>query len=423
MAGVYRKANSRIYYAQWSIYNPETGRWTKRQKSTGLDDLATAQATVDDWQRNADAIAATYGVQRRSGTRVKVAVKMSPRERSILEAAMANDPGRDPRRKVARWEEFARESLARISNETTRRAYQLCVERWTQWCADMGRDLELIDETEVGTVEAWRDALLAEGLRGKRVNFHLRSVSAIYQRALRHGLVPMNPFAAVDMVKLTPTKDNLAAQPFTEEELARLQLAPYKVAATPARSEKWLPGMAEEWEVVIRLAAVTGQRLADAIALRWESVQLEAGAIDYLPSKTSKTSRRIAFPIKYWPEEVARLTAWRGESEAGAVYVFPLLQAASASSRSWPSKAFAMIMDAAGIAREVAQAGEGKGRDRYSHGFHSFRHTANTRCAAMGVPAEIRKELFGHSTVEMNRVYTHWDSAVLDELMAAREKK
>lgn len=423
MAGVYLKANSRIFYAQWSIYDPAAGKWVKRQKSTGLTEIADARATVDDWQRNADAIAATYGVKRRGGTSVKAAIKMTDREREIYEAALANDPGRDPRRKAGLWAEFSAESLARISNDKTRTDYKLCCERWAYWCELKKRPLALLDEADVALVEGWRDALMAEGLRGKRVNFHLRSVGAIYQRALRHGLVPMNPFAAIDMVKLAPSKDNLPAEPFEEHQLERLYLAPYKVASMPRRTARWKPGMAEEWEMVIRLAAVTGQRLTDVIRLRASALDLEEGVVDYLPGKTMKTARRIAFPLRYWPDEIARLRAWMKRDDEVKEWVFPLLQEVSGASRSWPSKAFAMIMEAAGLEKVVAQKGEGAGRDRYEQGFHSLRHTANTRCAAMGIPAEIRKELFGHSTVEMNRVYTHWDSEVLDELMAGRAKR
>jgi integrase len=424
MAGVYLKANSRIFYAQWSIYRPDTGKWVKRQKSTGFAEITAAQATVDDWQRNADAIAATYGVKRRSGTAVKVAVKMTDREREIYEAALADDPGRDPRRKAGLWSEFSEQSLTRISNTQTRAGYKLCCERWAYWCELQGRPITLLDEADVALVEGWRDALLDEGLRGKRVNFHLRSVGAIYQRALRHGLVAMNPFAAVDMVRLTPSKDNLPAEPFEEAHLERLYLAPYKVASMPRRTERWKPGMAEEWELVIRLAAVTGQRLADAVSLRWDALDLDAGVLDYLPGKTKRTARRIAFPLKYWPAEIARLRAWKeGKQGDAEEWVFPLLREAAQASRGWPSKGFAMIMEAAGLEKAIAQKGEGAGRDRYRQGFHSLRHTANTRCAGMGIPAEIRKELFGHSTVEMNRVYTHWDSEVLDELMESRSKR
>jgi integrase len=421
MAAVYLKANSRIYYAQWTVYDPEARRWVKRQKSTRSTEQAEAMEIVADWQRNADAIAATYGVMRRSGTRMKVACKMTDREREILEAAMRNDPGRDPRRRVARWAEFSAESLARITNPRTRSGYELCCERWTGWCAEVGRPLVLLDETDTAIVEGWRDALLSDGLRAKRVNFHLRAVGAIYERALRHGLVPLNPFKAVDRVRIAPSRDNLPAEPFTDEQLERLYLAPYKVAALPVRTSMWEGGMAEEWEMVIRLAAVTGQRLLDAVGLRWEALDLDEGTIDYLPSKTSKTSRRIAFPLRYWPAEVARLRQWRdharGQRGGTGEHVFPLLAAAAGKSRSWPSKGFSAIMTAAGIEQVVVVTGEGAGRDRNKYGFHSLRHTANTKCAARGVPAEIRKELFGHSTVEMNRVYTHWDAAVLDELL------
>ena len=39
--------------------------------------------------------------------------------------------------------------------------------------------------------------------------------------------------------------------------------------------------------------------------------------------------------------------------------------------------------------------------------FHSFRHTFNTRMEAAGVDIGTRQKLTGHSTEEMNLVYSH----------------
>jgi|GEM_PF-3031863 len=425
MAAIYRKGSSPVYYAQWTVYCSETGKWKKRQKSTGAHDAEAALEQANDWQRKADAVAALSGARRRGASR-SVGMdmpRMSEREREILEAAQSEDPGRDPRRKAALWVEFVEDTLARQENATTRDSYRLCLDRWAIWCAGQGRSLRFLEDGDSDLAERWRDGMLAEGLRAKRVNFHLAAVGLIYERARKRGLLPANPFADVLRVRTAPTRDNLPARPFTDEQMAALPLAPYRVAlASSHHADAWTAGMAEEWEVLIRLAGVTGQRLMDAVMMVWSEIDIDAGVIDYLPRKTAKHSRRIAFPLRLWPDAWARLRAWRDASLHGSETgrVFPLVAAKGDSSPVWPSKAFLRIMEAAGITREVARAGEGRGRTRHTHSFHSLRHTANTRAAARGIPAEIRKELFGHSTVEMNRVYTHWQPDVLEELLKKR---
>lgn len=428
MASVYLKKDSACWYAKWRIYDPASGKWRAKCRSTRKRDRAAAENTAAEWQRNADLAAASAGAVRKSGPAPDGKPKLSPREAEILAAAMARDPSRDPRRKAGLWAPFAAQTLAGQEDPRTRAGYELCVRRWEEFCAGEGRPMEFVEDADAGMAERWRESLRAEGLGARRVNFHLMAVGQIYRRAARMGLVSMDPFAAVAKARLSPTRDNLSARPFSDEEVERLALAPYKVAASLGPRARWAPGMAEEWEVMIRLGAVTGQRLSDAIALEWDSVDLEAGVIDYLPRKTRRTSRRIAFPLRYWPEEMARLRRWRTQS--AAPQVFPNLFATSqtpgtAAPTAWASAAFARIIAAAGIDRAPARLApeDGKGRARLEVGFHSLRHTANTRCAAAGVPAEIRKELFGHSTVEMNRVYTHWDESVLAGILdRAREE-
>lgn len=429
MATVYRKRNSRVWYAQWRVFDREKGKWKPRQKSTGEANKDAAEDIVRQWQRNADDAAAMLGASRR-GVRSYVlkGSMISDREKEILEAAMKADPSRDPRRKAAMWSEFRDKTLEAVDREDTRRSYRLCCDRWEKWCLDQERPLRFIDEADIQLAIDWRDGLTARGFRSKTVNFHLMAVGLVYQRALKLGMVPLNPFAAVKRVKIVPTKDNVPSEPYTNEQLERLYLAPYKVGAKAYQEhDKWVPGMAEEWELLIRITAVVGSRLADSVSLRWGNIDLEQGVIDYLPAKTSKTGKRIPFPIRYWPDQLALLRArFHAPGMGGKVGpddpVYPLLFAAHSSQKEWMSGAFERVMRAAGIEKVPVVKATGKGRTRNSQGFHSLRHTANTNCAARGVPAEIRKELFGHSTVEMNRVYTHWDSSVLDELLIGKMK-
>jgi len=297
-----------------------------------------------------------------------------------------------------------------------------CLDRWAEFCQANEIAHQWPEDVRPTVVEQWRDALAGEGFGARRINFHLTVLSGVFARARKLGALEVNPCDAVERATVAPTEADLPARPFDEDEVERLALAPYKVAAgITSPTALWRPGMAEEWELLIRLAAVTGQRLGDALALRWDALDLEAGVLDYLPTKTRKRSRRIKFPLQYWPDILRRLRAWSCR-HSGKENVFPMLAAAGVP---WASRNFTRIIAAAGIDREVLSVpdpGKGHGRRRYACGFHSLRHTANTRFAARGVPADVRAELFGHSTVRMNRIYTHWDTGALDAILRKNDE-
>lgn len=428
MATVYQKRDSRVWYGQWSVFDAETGKWKRRQKSTRETDEVRAQQIVDEWQRNADAVAAMVGATRRGMSQEagRGMPKMSDREREILNAVLTRDPSRDPRRKAGLWHEFAQETIARRANEATRRQYEGCVTRWEEFCASRGQAILYVEDGNIEMAEEWVDSLVNSGLGAKRVNFYITVVSMIYERARKRGLVMKNPFADVGRIPIVPTRDNLSSVPFSEEQVQRLLLAPYKFAAgAGARYPSWHPGMAEEWEVLIALTAVMGQRRVDAVSLRWGNVDREQWNITYLPRKTAKRGRYISFPLWLWEDVAARLAQWASVSERTGKEdaVFPLIYRAAQNKLDWVTIMFRQIVETAGISNELQREGWGDGVNKRMYSFHSLRHTAITRAAAKGVPAEIRKELFGHASEDMNRVYTHWDADTLRELLTRHVTK
>jgi integrase len=75
-------------------------------------------------------------------------------------------------------------------------------------------------------------------------------------------------------------------------------------------------------------------------------------------------------------------------------------------------------MKRAGIKGRLLRESTGKGRSQSSLTFHSLRHSFNNALAAKGVSVELRQELVGHSSLEMNRLYTHPDIELKREAVA-----
>ena len=64
-------------------------------------------------------------------------------------------------------------------------------------------------------------------------------------------------------------------------------------------------------------------------------------------------------------------------------------------------------MDKAGIAPGVIREREGPLPEVYLRSAHSLRHRFNSALAKAGVGRELRMKLTGHSSVDMNTLYSH----------------
>jgi integrase len=73
---------------------------------------------------------------------------------------------------------------------------------------------------------------------------------------------------------------------------------------------------------------------------------------------------------------------------------------------------FKRIMERARIKGRLLRDATGAGRSQSSLSFHSLRHSFNAALANAGVGVELRQELVGHSSLEMNKLYTHPDIEV-----------
>lgn len=129
------------------------------------------------------------------------------------------------------------------------------------------------------------------------------------------------------------------------------------------------------------VGACTGMRLRDCQNLDWSAVDLAGGMVRV---KTQKTGADVSVPI------LRPLRAMLESLPHRTGLVLPGLRGVHCSVAS------TRVFKSAGI---VGSNGK--------KSFHSFRSTAATRLVEAGVPMEIVRTIFGHSTEAMTRHYTH----------------
>jgi integrase len=167
---------------------------------------------------------------------------------------------------------------------------------------------------------------------------------------------------------------------------------------------RWLETIGEtgvEWKTLVLIAGFTAMRLADALNLTWEEVDLDAEEIRFDQNKLDYLRRKgveiLQMCIPIHGELLRRLRYHRdlvlraGKPLKG--YIVPYLQGRG---EDQIGGAFIKLLNQAGLWTEQAPQ---KGFDRkpLRRGFHSFRHAVITWMKKAGIAKELRKEFAGHS--------------------------
>jgi integrase len=244
----------------------------------------------------------------------------------------------------------------------------------------------LLREVTPADIRSWRDALKRKGLAAPTVNDAIKLLRMPFKAAHDAGYIEINPCTKNSVRPVKDEARNVEKDVFTREQLASL------INAAPS----------EDWKGVIVSGYYTGLRLRDIADMEWGAVNLSEQIITLT---TRKTRKDVTIPIH------PRLGAWLGEQTRGIgkAPVFPTLAGKAGSGKSGLSMTFKRIMDRAGIKGRLLREANGAGRSQSSLSFHSLRHSFNAALANAGVGVELRQELTGHSSPEMNKNYTHPD--------------
>jgi integrase len=225
----------------------------------------------------------------------------------------------------------------------------------------------------------YRNQLLDGGRTPKTADLIVRKIlGAPFRQAVKLGTLSKNPLANVPPLK----KGRFEKGVLTPEEISKLVNVAEK-----------------DWKGAILVGYFTGARLQDVCNLRWDRIDLAKKIISFRSGKTDQ-----AITIAIHPELEDHLLACANSDDSRA-FLFPTLAGKPSPALS---VAFKQMMVKAGIEAGVAREKLGaKGRTISSRSWHSLRHSFNSALANQGVSQELRQKLTGHSSAEMNAIYTH----------------
>jgi integrase len=381
MASITKDAHQPPKSPYWiACYNGvgSDGKVQRFKRSTKTTDRKLAQSLADEWE----ALEKKAGEKRLTESRC----------RKVIADMYERIIGEPLHFRTAR--EFLSEWVESKKNETELRAYLKYQQIVDEFLAFVGVKADrLLREITPADIRSWRDALKRKGLSVPTVNHAIKILRMPFKAAHDAGYIEINPNTKNTVRPLKDEPCNASKEVFTREQLAAL----IKVAPS------------EDWKGAILCGYYTGLRLRDIADLQWSVVDLDTRIITIT---TRKTGKRLTVPIH------PQFAAWLEKQTRGIgkAPIFPTLAGKSGGGKSGLSMAFKRIMERAGIKGRMLREASGAGRSQSSLSFHSLRHSFNSAIANAGVAPELRQKLTGHSSIDMNRVYTHHE---LEPLRAA----
>ena len=237
-------------------------------------------------------------------------------------------------------------------------------------------------------VSRWRDET-ATRASARTANNKLKIIRVVFQSAWRDGQIIDNPAAKVTTLRAPESN----RRPFTTPELA----AVLKVATG-------------EWKGIIIFGLYTGQRLKDIALLTWANLNLDEGIIRF---STSKTGRRQEIPVAPPVQAYLDTLPVTGDPQAP---LFPHAHAIVTrnGTTAMLSQQFHRILAEAGLVpprprkhRKITGCGRSAKRLLSPLSFHSLRHTTTSLLKASGVTESVVRDIIGHESALVSRLYTH----------------
>lgn len=261
-----------------------------------------------------------------------------------------------------------------------------------------------LTDLRAGDVEAYQRQRTVEKSAASTINAEVMWLRSALRRAVRSRWIESDPLPAGAVKPVQG--EAVVADPLSPSEWARFRdsvdddaawelheartFAP--LARDPLKYRDRLRGAA----VAFRFLLLTGSRISEIIALKWETVDLEAGRVRIYQGKVRKWK---TLPLS--PAVRAILESLpRGTPGAPA---FVQTDTGEPWDRKRLTGAFDALVRVAGLRKDI--------------GPHTLRHTASTWLTAEGVPEAVIGDILGHSARSMTARYiTNADATILEAL-------
>lgn len=232
-------------------------------------------------------------------------------------------------------------------------------------------------------IESWLYKLKQEGVGTKTLNHLITILRIIFGYALKSRDIDENPMEHIELFALKSAEKGILSR----EELKRL----------------FIDESASLWDSKMHYtlnltAAITGMRLGELLALRFNMIQPSYITVAYSWNtldklKCTKNGKVRKIPI---PDMLYRLLCFLGENKESTDFVFS--SGKKPIDHKTVYKYFYRALEKIGLSKTI--------REEKNITFHSFRHGFNTMLLESGIAPETVRLLTGHSA-GMTARYSH----------------
>lgn len=242
-------------------------------------------------------------------------------------------------------------------------------------------------------IQSFKLSRVAAALSAKTIDRDLKVIRSVFKAARARGVISFDPTQAISLLS---KKSKRKSQVVIREIFSSKELDDILAQADG------------EWKTAIMLARYLGARQGDCKVMTWANVDLSEKLVRYSDAKTQKEYK---VPIHSRLEK--HFMELAGSDDPNGL-LCPELSKKTSGGKYGLSSEFRKIMakakvDDLRVKTKAVKAEEGKGRLLSRRSFHSIRHSYNSELANAGTSQEIRRKLVGHSSDNVNDVYTHLD--------------
>ena len=296
------------------------------------------------------------------------------------------------------WDRCPHATRLRAENKHISKRYCIQERRWlVKYVFNSSLANKHIADIKRGDLIDFRLRLGAKGVTGNNINSIMKAIKVVFSEAVYREDIPYNPAEHLGKVKT----NNREAGIFTEEELKALF----------AGSQSNLLWRTPSDYICFLIAAGTGMRCGEILALRWRNVHINERYIHICDAWKDDNHTVSGLPKSYKSRDVIipqfladKLVEYYSLTLYKAPNDLVVCDDNGDAYKVWYwQKVFKSALYGIGITEEERQARHLKP--------HSFRHTINTLMREKGVNPDIIRLMLGWSDVSIQNNYTHFDVA------------
>lgn len=384
MSSLWKHPNSPYFMACFTTYVGHSIKQLK--KSTGTRIRKTAQRLADELEEAGRGLRSTQEIKKYLETIQDLRVRQAATKafEDVLRKCTGQGLGsRTTRSVVQNWLDRTRGEVSSAS----RHKYEYTAALFLKSIGSRAdQDISILKREDI---VRFRDRE-AKRVSVSTANLELKIVKIIFAAAESDGSVDRNEAKHVKPLK--KRDDGAARRAFTLAELRVI-----------------LENCSQEWSSLVLFGFYTGARLGDLALLTWQNLDLQYRQIRYTSRKTGRT---VSLPLaQALIDHLGRQPA--GDDPKAPVHPRAFNIVNREGRVGTLSRQFGEILAGAGLVKPRTHAagelkkGRAGRREVAEISFHALRHTAVSLLKNAGVSDAVARDLVGHDSEAVNRIYTH----------------